>query len=229
MTGAAAVSLALVAALMIAVAAIWRANRREALARASMLDDCGGVLEGAVASVSPSGHGVLRGRFHGRRASLTPIAEALGFRKLPQLWLSAVLGDADDERPSIEIVRRPNAGGLFDGGSALSMSARAPTSWPRDTSIRVSRDASALLSSLEPALVTALADPKLKAVSIGPRGVRVVRQAAQGSRGAYLLFREQRFETKRISLDDAHAALALAAALVDAMVDHDRIETRDAA
>jgi hypothetical protein len=65
-------------------------------------------------------------------------------RKLPQLWLSAVLGDADEVRPSIEIVRRPNSGGMFDGGSALSMSAQAPTSWPRDTSIRVSRDAGGL-------------------------------------------------------------------------------------
>jgi hypothetical protein len=229
MTGAAVTLLALVSALLVAIVAIWRANRRETLSRASMLDGCGGVLEGAAASVSPSGHGVLRGRFHHRRASLTPIAEALGFRKLPQLWLSAVLGDVDEDRPSIEIVRRPTSGGLFDGGSALPMSAPAPAGWPPDTSVRVSQDASALLRTLDPVLACALTDPKLKAVSIGPRGVRVVRQAAQGSRGAYLLFREQRFQSTRISPDDARAALTLAAALIDAMVDHDRIETRNAA
>lgn len=228
MAGAAAALLVLAAAL-VAAAAIILAGRRERAARRDLLDGCRGLLEREASSVLPSGYGILRGLYGGRPAALTPIAEALAFRKLPQLWLAAALGDADPDRPSITIVRRPGGTESFVGGADLPHAIRPPESWPQDTMVKTSAGAAALLESVETLLAPALADPKLKAVTFGPRGVRVVRQAAQGSRGAYLLFRDQRFGLEQIPPQEARSALELAAALTRRIGDHERSETRDAA
>ncbi|WP_020179145.1 hypothetical protein [Methylopila sp. M107] len=226
--GAAAGLIALAAALFAAGFAILRANRRERETRRDILKSCGELLESSAAQVAPSGYGVLRGVYHGRRAALTPIAEALAFRKLPQLWIAAALADIDPDRPSIEIVRRPAGSEFFMGAAGSAPSVRPPASWPQDTSVRVSRSAAPLLRSIGPLLAGPLSDPKLKSVSIGPRGVRVVRQAAQGARGAYVLFRDMRFDADTICAADARSALDLATALADRIAAHD-IEIHDAA
>lgn len=221
--------LALAAIFFAAGVALQRANQRGRAARRDLLSECASLLNGATVSIAPSGFGVLRGRFAGRPAALTPIAEALAFRKLPQLWLAAALADEDPARASIVVIRRPGDADAFVGGTDLPMTVRPSADWPQDTVIRASAGAAPLLRAIEAALAPAFADPKLKAVTVGPRGVRVVRQAAQGARGSYLLFRDSRFELETISPEDARASLDLAAALADRIRADDRSETRDAA
>lgn len=226
---AAAGFLALAAALVAAAAAILRANARDRAARRAVLADCGDLLDDPHAAVSRSGYGVLRGSHRGRRAALTPIADALAFRKLPQLWLAAALVEENETRPSIEIIRRPGEADAFTGGAGLPVSIRPPASWPQDTSVRASPGAAPLLRSLEPVLADVLKDAQLKAVTVGPRGVRVVRQAAQGLRGSYVLFREARFDELRIDPRTASSALDLAAAIADHISAYDDADLRDAA
>ncbi len=229
MTGAAVGFIALAAALLAACAAILRANARDRTARRAVLSDCADLLEAAQAGVAPSGYGILRGVFRGRRAALTPIADALAFRKLPQLWLAATLLEENEARPSIEIVRRPGDADAFTGGAGLPLSVRPPSGWPQDTSVRISPGAGSLLGSLEPLLADVLKDDRLKAATISPRGVRIVWQAAQGIRGSYVLFRETRFDEARIDPAIARAALDLAAAVADHVQAHDQADLRDAA
>lgn len=50
------------------------------------------------------------------------------------------------------------------------------------------------LDRITPDLVALLRDPKIKEVVISPRGVRIVRQFAQGSRGQHLILRQSVFE-----------------------------------
>lgn len=221
---------ALVAALLVAAIGLLRAGRRERQARSRVLDGCVSLIEAPCASIAPSGYGVLRGLFNGRPAALTPIPEALAVRKLPQLWIAAALGDEDPDRPSIEILRRPGGTESFIGSAGMPHSVRPPAGWPQDTSVRTSAGASTILAALERPLAPALADLKLKAITIGPRGVRVVRQAAQGERGAYLLFRDQRFGIDQIDVDDARAALELAALVADIIrTNGHQTDARDAA
>lgn len=194
----------------IALAAILRAGRREAASRRSALADCDGLLDGAVRRIAPSGYGELRGRLGGLSARLVPIAEALAFRRLPQLWIAADVAGAAPEGRAVEIVRRPTGTEFFTGAGGLPSAYAPPPDWPQDTSVRGSRDAGPLLAELG----ALLADPKLKSVAVTSRGVRVVRQAAQGERGAYLLFRDTRFATRRVAASEAEQALELAAAVV---------------
>ncbi|RXF74281.1 hypothetical protein [Hansschlegelia zhihuaiae] len=195
-----------------ALAAILRAGRREAALRRSALADCEGLLDGVVRKIAPSGYGELRGRFGGLSARLVPISEALVFRRLPQLWIAADVARPAADGRAVEIVRRPTGTEFFTGAGALPLAYTPPPHWPQDTAVRGSGDASSLLAELGPLLAEPLSDPKLKSVAVTPRGVRVVRQAAQGERASYLLFRESRF-AKRISVSDAEAALELAAAI----------------
>ncbi|QZN99907.1 hypothetical protein [Chenggangzhangella methanolivorans] len=80
----------------------------------------------------------------------------------------------------------------------------------------------------EAALAVPLADPRVKVVAVTPRGVRVVRQAAQGERGAYLLFRDAKFPRGGVPREQALAALSLAAAIAR-LLSGDEIDVRDAA
>ena len=230
MTAAAFAGFALVAGLLVAAVALLRAGRVERAARRRVLDGCETLLETPRAATAPSGYGVLRGGFNGRPAALTPIPEALAVRKLPMLWLAAALGDEDDNRPSIEILRRPGGTESFIGSAGMPHSVRPPSAWPQDTSVRTSVGGAAFLAALEETLTPALADIKLKAITVGPRGVRVVRQVAQGERGAYLLFRDQRFGVSEIPADDARAALELASAVADIIRTYgEQTDARDAA
>jgi hypothetical protein len=197
----------------VALAAILRAGRREAASRRSALADCEGLLDGPVRRIAPSGYGELRGRFGGLSVRLAPIAEALAFRRLPQLWIGADVARPAADGRAVEIVRRPTGTEFFTGAGALPLAYAPPPDWPQDTAVRGSRDAGPLLAELGPLLAGPLSDPKLKSIAVTPRGVRVVRHAAQGERGAYLLFRESRFTTSRIPVSEAEAALELAAAI----------------
>jgi hypothetical protein len=214
---AAATLLATVAAFGSAAVAIALANRREARRRRGALAGCADLLDDPAPHLAPSGFGALRGFYRGRQASLTPIPETLAFRRLPQLWIAAAMRRDAGPLVSIDVIRRPNGGEFFTGGAALPMAFAPPASWPQDTSVRGDRNGARALLAIERPLAAAFQDPRLKAVTISPHGVRVVRQAVQGDRTAYLLFRDARFSDMGGLRGEAERALALADQLLDAM------------
>ncbi|GLK56207.1 hypothetical protein JOD31_001123 [Methylopila capsulata] len=222
---AALLALALGVAVLAALA-LRRAGRAEALRRADRLDACADLLDGGVRSLDPAGDPVLRGRYGGADVALRVFAEQLAFRRLPQLWLVATVRADLATSATLDLVRRPTGAEFFSVGTALPRRCAPPAGWPQDTRLCGSADAGLLLAALSERLAAPLADPRLKSILVTPRGVRVVRQAAQGSRGAYLLFRDMRFPGG-VARSDAAAALDLAhqiaAALTPATRDaHDR-------
>lgn len=204
------------------------ALRRERLRRRDILADCRDLLEDVTPTETPSGFGALRGRHAGRAASLTPIVEALAFRRLPQLWIAAALRREDGEG-AFEIVRRPTGAEFYAGGANLPRTLAPPRSWPQDTRVACDPAGLPMIARLEDLLAPALADPRLKVVTVTPSGVRVVRQAAQGQRGAYLLFRDAKFTTERVPAEEAAAALRLAAGIAAALSNEAETHVRDAA
>lgn len=192
------------------------------------MSNCAGLLDDEASATAPSGYAVLRGTHRGRPAALTPIAEALAFRKLPQLFLAAAVSAPDEARPSLEILLRPSGADALTGGATLPVRA-APPAWPREAVLRADDRAQALIARLGEPLAAALHDPKLKAVTVGPRGVRVLRHVAQGARGSYLLFRDSRFEAAAVPLGEARAALDLADALLARLEPGGEAGLRDAA
>ncbi|WP_020188194.1 hypothetical protein [Methylopila sp. 73B] len=209
MASAALLALAL-SVVALAALSLRRAGRAEALRRAGRLDACADLLDGGVRSLDAAGDPVLRGRYGGAEAALRVFAEQLAFRRLPQLWLAATVRADLSTSATLDLVRRPTGAEFFSGGLALPHRHAPPAGWPQDTRVCGSADAGLLLAALSERLAAPLADPRLKSILITPRGVRVVRQAAQGSRGAYLLFRDMRFPVASVTRHDAAAALDLA-------------------
>lgn len=197
-----------------AAIALVREARKEAARKTEALVDCAHLLGDAQPSVGPSGWGALRGSADGRSAALTAIAEMLVFRRLPQLWISAAVRSAA-AGGTVAIVRRPSGSEFFTGANRLPIAVAPPPGWPSDTSVKCDESGVRLLGRLEDLLAGTLADPKLKAVTISPKGVRVIRQAAQGKRGAYALFRDARFSPARVPAEQAEQALRLALALAE--------------
>jgi len=207
------------AALAVAAVRLKRAADAEAKGRRDILADCLPLLEGPDLKPDPSGYGVLRGRYRGLEVALRPVAEQLAFRRLPQLWLIASVRLPTGAQATIDVLRRPTGAEFFALGGRLPLGLRPPASWPQDSSVRGSRDAQRLLSALAPALAAPLADDLTKEISVTPAGARVVRQLRQGARGAYLLFRDSRFENPRAQPTEAAAALDLAISAARAAAD----------
>lgn len=180
-----------------ALAAAIRLGTRARAARAAMLDACGALIEAPVLGRDGSGYPTLDGRFGGVPVAVRLMAEAVAFRRLPQLWLSVSVHAPTGQGATLDLLRR--ASGIeFYAPSDLPVRPPVPEGWPADVSLAGSRGAPALLDRAAPALAGLLADPRIKEVLIAPRGVRIVTQLCEGERGAYLLLRESRFALTRI-------------------------------
>ena len=78
------------------------------------------------------------------------------------------------------------------------------------------RAASTLALLTEP-LEGLFADARVKELLVAPRGVRIVYQARQGAKGAYLLFRQSSFDVERLRPDEISPFVAFARRLADAL------------
>ena len=204
------------AALVAAALALHRAGTRERARRRDLLADCAALLEGPSIETDAAGYGVLKGRYLGREVALRPFVDTLVFRRLPQLWLAATVRDAAEPGPTLEIMRRSTGAEFYAAPERLPARFGPPRDWPPDAESRGTADAAGLLADLARPLGRRMTDPRLKSVYVSPRGVRAIRQVAEGARGAYLLFRDVAFAAVRIAPADAEAALHDAIAAADA-------------
>jgi hypothetical protein len=205
----------------IAASCTWMGRRavsdhRAALARRrAMLDQAASLLANARISFAPDHFPILVGRLNdGRQTKIELIADTMVTRRLPQLWLRVTLSEAGEcNRPTIGALARPT------GAEYYSLVHDMPE-WltPPETGasllMRGDGRATALqIESIVAAFRSLFADPALKEAVISPSGARVIRQAAQGERGAHLLLRQIRFPITAISPDLVSKAIAEVVAL----------------
>ncbi len=208
-----------------AAAFCLRQGRRSAAWRAGLLSDCAALLDASRLGRDRAGFATLDGTRGDAPVAVRLIPEALVHRRLPQLWLSVSLRDPLPTGATLDVLRRP-AGAEFYAPADLPLRLAPPAGWPADTLVRGTPGAEALLLRAEPILAEILADPRVKDVLVTPKGVRLVVQAAEGARGAYLLLRGSRFDLDRVAptlLDGSLADLTrLARALSPEEIDHAR-------
>jgi len=215
-------------ALLILSAAVcaWLALRamreqREAMAeRSGLLAEASEVISGASTVIGPDQYPVVTGRIDdGRMVKLELIADTLVTRRLPQLWLRVTLYDVAPDRPTIGMLARPTGSEYYSlvhdmpqwmtpPAATAPMLMRGDGTATPAQSERVARHFGGLFT-----------DPAVKEAVISPRGVRIVRQAAQGERGAHLLLRQSRFAIATVPARDIDTAISMAAALASAHED----------
>lgn len=197
-------------------------DHRAALAgRRRLLDAAAGLLAEARISHSPDQFPILTGHLEsGRPAKIELIADTMVTRRLPQLWLRVTVSEKTaSARPSIGALARPT------GAEYYSMVHDMPV-WmtPPETDAPLLMRGDGTATPQQAARVSALfrslfSDAQVKEAVITSRGTRVIRQAAQGERGAHLLLRQAYFSPAAIPTDLVRQSIAEAETLGAVLAD----------
>ncbi|WP_448112237.1 hypothetical protein [Mesorhizobium amorphae] len=216
-------ALALFAAAAIAALATVaiRDQRRLAGQRRALLDQAANILENSRIRVARDGFPMLDGNLSdGRQLRVELIADTLVCRRLPQLWLKLTLTEhSPQDRPSIGALSRPTGAEFYSLVHDLPEWLPPPRT---DTSMLMRGDGTATATEVERSgsIFSALfRNPAVKEAVITAKGVRLIRQAAEGDRGAHLLLRQVRFPVEAISPDLLRTAIAEAQLLSEALAD----------
>lgn len=216
-------ALALFAALAVAALATVaiRDQRRLASQRRSLLDRAAGILDNSRIHLARDGFPALDGRLSdGRRLRVELIADTLVCRRLPQLWLKLTLNEhAQQDRPSIGALARPTGAEFYSLVHDLPEWLPPPQT---ETSILMRSDGTATETEIDRSnsvFSALLRNPAVKEAVITAKGVRLIRQVAEGDRGSHLLLRQVRFPAEAISPDLLRAAIAEAQLLSEALAD----------
>jgi hypothetical protein len=185
-------------------------DHRSALSqRGGLLDRAVGLLGDAKITLGRDAFPVLVGRLPDKRpVKVELIADTMVFRRLPQLWLRVTLTETvDRKRPSIGALARPTGAEFYSIVHELPHWIEPPQT---DASLLMRGDGNASEAQIErvSALFRSLfSDPAVKEAAITPRGVRLIRQAAQGDRGAHLILRQTQFRVDAIAPELVQAAI----------------------
>jgi hypothetical protein len=179
-----------------------RDHRRAVAARRALLDDCRGVLDDERWTVGADGVPALEGRAFGHGVKVALIPDTMVVRRLPQLWLSVTVLDALPGAPSLSVLTRHSGNEFYSVAHDLPERVDPPAGLPLDILIRgCGARAQGLCHQLAPELAKLLADPRVKDITLTSRGVRVVRQVAEGRRGEHLLLRQAVFDVAQVERD----------------------------
>ncbi len=202
------ISLLLAAGSIAAVTYVGMRDHRAAkAARRGVLDGCAGALDRAQLSHAADGFPRLAGHHHGREVRVDLLCDTMTIRRLPQLWMSTTLLDANAGLPGFAILVRPAGTEFYSLTSRFAHRLETPVGFPDEVLIRGDAGAEPLLDELRATLAGILADPRVKEIAVTPRGLRIIRQAGEGKRGDHLLLRQSVFENAAVPRRDLAAVL----------------------
>jgi hypothetical protein len=197
-------------------------DHRSALAmRRGLLDEVAGLFGNARITLAPDSFPRLRAHLaDGREVKIELIADTLVFRRLPQLWLQVTLVEtAARPRPSLGVLARPTGAEFYSTVHDLPQWIDPPQ---MDAPLLMRGDGRASPAQIERASAhfrSLFSDSTVKEATITPRGVRLIRQAAQGDRGSHLILRQTRFPFAPVSREMVQKTIAEAEALRQALSD----------
>jgi hypothetical protein len=208
-------SLTLAALLLAASASVLlffgrREARLAAAARHSILNPSIGVLDAAKVEIDACGFPKMDGKFRGRAFRVALIPDTLTFRRLPQLWLDVTLRRSLPIDGGVAILVRQSGADYFSLTDHLNERLSPPENFPDVCLIKGDGpDARHILERIAPYVAALLRDPHFKEIAVTPRGIRVMRQLAEGKRGDHLILRQIVFENAQLTpeqLEDVIAA-----------------------
>ena len=197
------VSLLLAVGSIAAVTFVGMRDHRAAMAaRRGVLDGCVGALDRPQLSHAADSFPRLTGRHHGREVRVDLLCDTMTIRRLPQLWMSTTLLDQNPDLSGFAILVRPAGTEFYSLTSRFAHRLETPAGFPEEVLIRGDAGAERLLDALRAILSDVLADRRIKEVAVTSRGLRIIRQAAEGKRGDHLLLRQSVFENACVPQGD---------------------------
>ncbi|MEO5325675.1 hypothetical protein PV773_20405 [Mesorhizobium sp. CC13] len=186
-------------------------DHRAALAgRRGLLDAAAELLQEARIGHSADQFPILTGRLEdGRPAKIELIADTMVTRRLPQLWLRVTVSEKTAcARPTIGALARPTGAEYYSLVHDMPVWMTPPET---DAALLVRGDGTATQQQavrMSAMFHSLFSDPQVKEAVITPRGARVIRQAAQGERGAHMLLRQAYFSLAAIPTGLVRQAIA---------------------
>ena len=183
--------------------------------RAQLFEDVRGLLTEAEISRAPGDYPKLRGHYRGYEVSIDAVLDHIAVRKLPSLWLRATVLTEIPHRGACDILARSHNVEFYSPAGDLDHVLKLPPGWPDHLTVKTD-DPDAMPP--EPILTRHIGvfdDPRIKELLVTSRGVRIVRQAAQGSRAEYMVLRQALFGPVRVPREQLIAMLDAAIALAE--------------
>jgi hypothetical protein len=196
---------------------VWLTLRDKVRIRAqrrALFDQTLSVVDAPAVSFAADGFPRLQGRYNGHAIIAGLIPDTLTIRRLPQLWLSVTLLEPLPQTCAFAILVRHAGTEFYALTLMFNERLEPPPGFPLETVIRgATQEAQKVLDALAKTFLAILADPRVKEIAVTPKGLRIVRQAAEGRRGEHLLLRQAAFESGSIPASDLAGVLSHLAAL----------------
>jgi hypothetical protein len=208
--------LALIAAAALALAYIYRRDRQRIDSERTVLfEDLRGLLSGAELSRVALEYPKLRGRYKGHDVVIDAVLDNLAVRKVPSLWLRVTLFANMPFAGSCDILARSHNVEFYSPSNSFDHAVRVPDGWPQHVSIKCDDPATAPDLALLDPHVGLFNDERAKEMLVTPRGIRLVRQAAQAARAEYLVLRQSHFGAVTVPRETVVHLLDRALAIAD--------------
>jgi len=169
--------------------------------RAAYFDLCQPLLSDRRQGQSDHGFARLAGRYQGRLFDLQVLPDALGYRKLPCLWLMVTLTQPMPVAGTTDVMMRPTGAEVFSRFSTLPVQVALPADFPAHAVLRCDSADHLPPVDLMARVRDIFARPEVKELVIAPKGLRIVWLADQADRTRYLIYRDS--ELGRQPLDQA--------------------------
>jgi hypothetical protein len=191
---AGAIALA-VLAVAVLVALQVRHVRHVRAQRGAVLDDVAPLFADAEVTQDGIGFPSLTGTYDGDRVKVELVVDTLALRELPRLWLVVTVFTEVAIAGPVDVLLRPRTADIVSPGGRFAHEHAPPAGWPADVRIATAQPEPPPFAALEDALPL-LEDERTKALTVTPRGVRVVQLLAKGQIGQYRVVRRAKFEAE---------------------------------
>jgi hypothetical protein len=221
------VRLEIVALGVLAVAVLtWIYRRDKARVdreRSVLFDDARGLLADAEIERTPREYPKLRGRYRDHDVAIDAVLDTIAVRKLPSVWLRVTVKATIPFAGVCDVMARSHNVEFYSPFGDLDCGVALPAGWPDQLTVKTDDPDAMPPAALLTPHIKVFSDERMKELLVTPRGVRLVRQVAQGSRAEYMVLRQAAFgpvTVPRALLQGMlDAAVALAESLSGARTD----------
>ena len=194
-----------------------RDKRRFEAERAMLFEDARGLLTEAEQTRAPNEYPRIHGRYHGHAVAIDAVLDTIAVRKLPSLWLRVTVLTELPFAGTCDVLARAHNVEFYSPASTLDHVLALPAGWPDHLTVKSDNPEAMPPEAILTRHIRVFDDPQLKELLVTPRGVRLVRQAAQGARAEYMVLRQAAFGPVKVPREQLQALLDAAVALAEAL------------
>jgi hypothetical protein len=169
-------------------------RRRVKARRAAMFDQCKQLFSDVSVSQDDVNFPVLTGCYRGLPVKLEPVADHVGYRKLPSLWLLVTVRGEIPYEGVFDFLVRPQNIEFFSPSDRLEFQLEQPAHWPQYAVLKTNNVEKMPPVAMLEKHIDLFQDDKAKELLVTPGGVRIVYQANQANQNSYRTLRSLAFD-----------------------------------